>query len=264
MKVLAPVTAVRKAAHREYREIVLAAPGIAAEVRPGQFVNVRLPRGEGPLLRRPFSVADRDAGTIVLLMRVKGRFTREAARLRPGDELDVLGPLGNGFTPRQPGGTAFLAAGGCGIAALFMLAKSLQGAGTRVVLACGAKTADEMLWKERIEEAGLSACWATEDGTAGEKGTVVDLAAKLIPSSPQPVYAYACGPVAMLRALHERFPGVSTQVALEAMMACGTGLCHGCSVPVKDGTGYERYARACKDGPVFDAGTVDWEAMPAP
>ena len=262
----AEIVANRELANPEYRELVLNAPEVADRAVPGQFVHVRLASALlAPLLRRPFGIAGRSGGEILILMKIRGGFTRIVAGMKPGEILDLIGPLGNGFRKEAAEGTtAILVAGGYGIAPLLNLAESLRGHAARVVLLEGARTASHLLWKDRIVASGAEARYATDDGSEGFKGTVVDLGADVIRRIAGARTIFACGPNAMLSALVARFPGVPVQASVESRMACGTGLCQGCAVPLRGIEGHGRYVRACVEGPVFDGATVDWDAFPAP
>lgn len=245
-----------------YREMVVRAPGITGKALPGQFVHVRLPAAGDALLRRPFSISGCDNGDLTLLFKVKGRITRAMALLAPGAGLDVLGPLGQGYRFPGPVEHAVLAGGGYGAAPLLFLASHLRrkNLAGKVTFLAGARTAAELIWRDKIAREGwLKAVYATEDGSAGFKGTVVDLCQDLVRREKDGVHLYACGPMGMLASLCRRLPDVPVQVAVENQMGCGIGVCMGCVLPVKT-TGGAGYARVCLDGPVFDGATIDWAA----
>jgi len=251
--------------NRDYREMVLDAPELAAAARPGQFVHVRLPGAIDPFLRRPFSVAGADGGRLSIVYKRVGRLTSRMATLRPGAELDVFGPRGHGYRLEPPVAShAILAGGGYGAAPLLYLARALRDLklATRITLLVGAGTASEFLWGDRLEaEASwLEAAFATDDGSHGFKGTVLDLLETRLPRPATGVRLCACGPMAMLAGLAKRWPAVRAEVAAEARMGCGMGVCQGCVLPMRGGAGVSRYARICRDGPVFDARRVDWPA----
>ena len=261
----------------------LGAPSIAASVRPGQFVNVRPPL-DIALLRRPLGVY-RTAGDtdIELLFKVVGKGTAALARVRPGDELDVIGPLGNGFDlSGELPDTAVLVAGGFGIAPLFPLALALRGKVKRAYLFVGTEedlpleTADSSMHLSFVdrdvnvtltdfEELGAAARVASLRKRPGFfHGVVTELLEKLL-HHPEPLgkaKVYACGPWAMLKktAAAAAEHNVPCDVLLEERMGCGIGACMSCAVRLKDDNGQPGYARACLEGPVFDAATVDWDA----
>jgi len=238
--------------------LVLAAPAVAAAAAAGQFVHVRTGEGYDPLLRRPFSLheVDRVGGTIALLYKVRGRGTAWLAARRPGDLVDVLGPLGRGFPwPSRPG-PCLLVGGGLGTAPLFFLAAELSRSGREVTLLAGAASAAGLYRLDALEIPGVKLAVATEDGSHGYRGLATELLAEYLHGAGAIAALYACGPWAMLARVAElgQFHGLPTFVSLEQVMACGTGLCLGCAVPVRGG-----YARACTDGPVLAAEEVRWD-----
>ena len=245
-------------------ELELEAPGIAESAQPGQFVNVTPPAAGWAMLRRPFSIAGRAGSRICLLIKGVGKATRAMGGLAPGDRLEVFGPLGSGFRILTGKKASILVAGGYGMAGVAMLAERLSAGqeGGETTLIYGACNAAGLLWKERLEGIkGLTVRYATEDGSAGFKGTAVGLLRALLKEpSLRETAVYACGPMAMLKALWLETRLDSIQVAVEARMACGIGICQGCAVPLAGRSGHEKYARACKEGPVFEAREIDWES----
>ncbi len=201
---------------------------------PGQFFMIR--DEDFPFhLPRPFSVFSWDEGTVSFLIKRKGRFTNHLAQKRPGDRLNLLGPLGNGFPESQK---VLLVAGGIGIAPLDYYRKLFTGSNTRMLWGVPSKN-DIVPW---INLDGVSL--ATEDGSAGLKGSVLDL----IPNHNLKSYdiILMCGPRAMIKRSKEILQGIDVYVSLEERMGCGLGLCYGCAVRTKNG-----YKRVCKEGPVF-------------
>jgi len=178
-----------------------------------------------------------------------------------GQPVDMIGPLGRGYTIPEEMGTVAIIAGGLGIASLFGLAESIlqreKGADVRVYI--GGKSKDDILMKPELERMGATIRASTEDGSMGEMGVVTDWLEKEGPhlAKKQETVVYACGPlgmVARVAAITERL-SIPCQVSLEARMACGVGSCLGCAVRIR-GQGYQM---VCKDGPVFDADKIDWE-----
>jgi dihydroorotate dehydrogenase electron transfer subunit len=218
---------------------------------PGQFVMVRGDFGTDPLLPRAFSlVASGKAGAI--LVREVGKATRLLSAMRPGDVLNVLGPLGNRFSMPKGCGQPILVAGGVGVAPLIFLAERLAEKGMRAAFLYGGRARSDLLLTDRIAESA-DLILTTEDGSVGEKGLVTGPLASLLEER-EHVAVYACGPEPMLAAL-ARMAAASKarlEVALEQAMACGMGTCKGCAVHAADG-GF-RYV--CSDGPVFDARDV--------
>lgn len=227
---------------------------------PGQFVTLRLPGQTVPLLRRPFSIhrlVPQDNRELVMevLYRVVGGFTRQLSVLKPGHSIEILGPAGHGFTVAGITGPVALAAGGIGVAPLVFLAENLKQEGMDMELAMvflGGRTKTDILCNEIFSDLGAHVCVATEDGTAGEKGLVTDPIPAWLEKN-DPSIIYACGPHPMLKTVGKiaESRGITCEVSIETVMACGMGVCMGCAVStsdVKDG-----YRHACKDGPVFDA-----------
>ena len=233
----------------------LEAGEIARSARPGQFISVYC-NDSGRLLPRPISICETDPGQGMLriVYRVAGKGTEEFSRAQAGEAFDILGPLGNGFpTERCPQGRkAFLIGGGIGIPPMVQLAKSLAG---EVQLVVGYR--DELFLTEERSARGTLYI-ATEDGSAGTKGNVLDcirenqLSADVI---------YACGPMPMLRAVkaYAQEQGIECWISLEERMACGIGACLACVCQSKevDEHSQVRNKRICKEGPVFRAEDVE-------
>lgn len=249
----------------EYRELVLEAPHVARHAVPGQFVHVKLPGSVQPFLRRPFSIAGLDGDRLAILYKSVGEQTGLMAGLVAGNALDVLGPLGTGYdlTP-PPADKAFLIGGGYGVAPLFVLAKALKemAKAKQITLLIGARSSNHLLWRQRLATEGpwLRTAYATDDGSAGKKGTVIDLLAELNPAAGDRLYA--CGPMPMLAALHAKWPDLPIQSAVENQMGCGIGVCLGCVLPMTGQEGVSRFSRICTDGPVYDGHAIDWAACP--
>ncbi len=226
-----------------------AAPSIAGQVQPGQFLNLRVDPDGDPLLRRPFSVYRVDGGALEILFHVVGRGTAALAARRPGEMLDVLGPLGIPFGLADGGyETAILVGGGLGVAPLPAATAVLRRLGRPLITVLGARTADQLV-DDHLENVHL----ATDDGTRGLRGTAVDLLLRIMDAErPVKPRLFACGPNPMLRALAEvaKARRIPCEVSLEGPMACGFGICQGC--PVELTGGEKAYALMCTDGPVFD------------
>ena len=221
---------------------------IARSATPGQFVNVRADEGIEPLLRRPFSVYTTENSLVQIIFNVVGKGTSILARKRVGETIDVLGPLGFPFTLDGSFETAVLVAGGLGVAPLPLASRELQRLGKRVVSLLGVRTAS-MLVDRHLPDVHV----ATDDGSQGHHGTVVDLATQLLPpGSHRNTKVFSCGPTPMLRALRSYVlrTKIPCEASLEGAMGCGFGICQGC--PVEMVNPGKRYALMCKDGPVFD------------
>jgi dihydroorotate dehydrogenase electron transfer subunit len=253
-----------------YQSLTLVAPGIAAAARPGQFVHVLAGADRSFPLRRPFSIhrvgrPGEALGTVEVTFDVVGAGTLALSRLRPHDVVDTLGPLGRPFDPpREPAG-CLLVGGGYGTAPLFFLATELRARGCRVDFVVGAATAARLLDAMEAKRLGHSLTVTTDDGSAGRRGLVTDPLADLLARTGA-ARVYACGPMPMLAAVSRvaAAAGVPCQVAVEEQMACGTGICFSCVLPVGGSAGETRMARSCLEGPVFDGGAVAWAELGYP
>jgi dihydroorotate dehydrogenase electron transfer subunit len=227
---------------------------ITDRTQPGQFVNIKVAPGQFPLLRRPFSIADIDGDIATIIFDVVGEGTHLLSQKSCGDTIDVLGPLGKGFTLADPVDTAILVGGGLGMAPLPLLAKRLRERGvSNVHTFLGARTAN-LIVNYKFSDIRI----ATDDGSEGVKGTVVELldmflAAKRLTTD---IFVFGCGPNRMLESLKNllRMRNIRGEASLECVMACGIGICQGC--PVETEGGAQKYKLVCKDGPVFDLQSV--------
>ncbi|MDR2036073.1 MAG: dihydroorotate dehydrogenase electron transfer subunit [Coriobacteriales bacterium] len=238
-------------------ELVLSAPPLAAQVKPGQFVHLALLQAEH-ILRRPLSVyqANKDAGTLTLLFQVMGEGTRHLTELTSAQQLQVLGPIGQGWNPPETAKRALLIGGGVGAAPLYLLAGELNDRGVLTEVILGAATAD-LLACEASFVTLLTAGQVhitTDDGSRGYKGFTTEVAAQLLAENRYD-YVATCGPEPMQRivAAMTAESGALCEVSLERRMACGIGACLSCVVDTVNGK-----KRACVDGPVFDAREVCW------
>jgi dihydroorotate dehydrogenase electron transfer subunit len=275
VQVTATVLTVRRV--DAYHALTVVAPPVAARFRPGQFVSVAVGGPQSSLLlRRAFSIHEvrPDHGGIVeFVFAAVGPGTRWLAERRTRDLLDLAGPLGRPFpVPRDPV-SCLLVGGGYGSAPLFPLAGRLRDRGCAVDFLLGAATADRVFGALTARRAGRSAMITTEDGSLGTRGLVTDLLTQAIHDGRTDVI-YACGPMAMLRevsAVGQRLR-IPVQALVEEAMACGTGVCMTCVLPVAGDDGITRMVRSCVDGPVFagdrvrwdDVGTIPFDALGAP
>jgi dihydroorotate dehydrogenase electron transfer subunit len=231
-------------------------------ILPGQYLNLRAGTHLEPLFRRPFGVVEfrreENASVVELYYAVVGSGTEFMSGWREGDEVDCLGPLGTPYHI-DSGRPAVLVAGGRGAAPLLYLYRLLKEIGHPTVrFAFGAQSAPLLFGLDRIAEEELLV--ATEDGTAGHAGTVVEALQAQSSWLADGGVLYACGPerfLAATAALAER-SGLPCQVSLEGVYACGLGLCRGCAIPLK---GERRFLMQCIEGPVVDASRIDWERM---
>jgi dihydroorotate dehydrogenase electron transfer subunit len=250
-------------------EMALSAPQIAKSALPGQFINIKVTDGLEPLLRRPFSIHQiyRQEG-IKILYEAIGKGSKALARRKSGECLDVIGPLGNGFKLGRWPGTGdrrqVLVAGGMGTAPLVFLAERLarntrSASYKKPLVLLGAKTREDIFCEKEFREFGCEVQISTDDGSRGFRGYVSDLLIKILSTiNRQPSTIYACGPAALLKEISRisKEYDIPAQISLEAHMACGIGACMGCVIKTKEGG----YGRVCKDGPVFEASRVIWEA----
>jgi dihydroorotate dehydrogenase electron transfer subunit len=222
---------------------------IAERAQPGQFVNVRAERGWSPLLlRRPFSISRVVGSSIELVFNVIGAGTRTLASKRPGEELDVLGPLGTPFRLRETTETALLVGGGLGVAPFPFLTDNLERSKVEVLTFVGSRTVFHI---ESLHLKNIS--YATDDGSKGYKGTVVECVADYLQRHTlRKAQIFGCGPTKMLAALsaYAQANNLECELSLEGDMACGIGICQGC--PVERRTGKKKYALVCTEGPTFD------------
>jgi len=236
-----------------------AAP-IARAAKPGQFIHLRCSDGVDPLLRRPFSIHKVNRRTIYILYRLAGRGTELLAGKKAGEYLDIVGPLGNGFSySRSKSANSVLVAGGMGVAPLLMLARELiqhQTKGNMLVL-IGARTKKLILCEKDFKALGIKVKISIEGGSS-RQGVVTDLLGGVLSAGryPLPTVIYACGPKKMLKKVAEisRKYDITAQASLESNMACGVGACLGCAINTKTG-----YQRVCTEGPVFNLDEIIWE-----
>jgi dihydroorotate dehydrogenase electron transfer subunit len=222
-----------------FARICIEAPEIAGAGKPGQFVHVKCGQGVYSLMRRPLSIHQVKDRTLVLLFQIKGEGTNWLAQRQPGEFVDLMGPLGQGFVLPEKG-PVVLAAGGIGIAPLFFLA-----------ILFGARNNESLCLLDGITEMAAEVKIATEDGSEGFRGLVTDLLKDSINNS-KPEVIYACGPEPMLKSVVTigNDWGIETQVSLEERMACGIGACRGCVTLVRK-RGESVYENVCSTGPVF-------------
>ncbi|HEY0543751.1 MAG TPA: dihydroorotate dehydrogenase electron transfer subunit [Actinoallomurus sp.] len=260
-----------------YHTMTLVAPGVAERFRPGQFVAVAVGGEQSSmLLRRCFFVREVKpdyGGTIEIVFSVHGKGTEWLAALRPRDIIDVAGPLGRPFPlPRDPV-TCVLLGVAHASAALFPLAAVLRQRDCRPRFLLGGDGSDDVLGARGARRAGDSVAVTTRDGSLGSAGQVEDLLPELIETAGADV-VYACGPLDTLRTVTRIAAGygIPAQVAVEEPMACGTGVCMACALPVVGDDGATHMVRTCVEGPVFrgervrwdDVGTIPFDALGAP
>jgi dihydroorotate dehydrogenase electron transfer subunit len=249
----------------------LAVPKSFGCAQPGQFLHIRVENASDPLLRRPLSIHDVSPGrpkgqlTAKILYEVVGKGTALLAEKKAFNELDVLGPLGNGFDVKKisEASVVYLIAGGMGVAPLYYLAKKLfegrrvKGGGRKISVLIGGRTKEHVLCEKDFKALGCDVHVATDDGSKGFKGRVTALLKERLSSADHCLSTVicACGPKPMLAVLaHIGLDrGIPAWVSLEEFMGCGLGACLGCVIRTNSG-----YKRICHDGPVFDAADIIW------
>jgi len=284
-----------------YRVRVLC-PEIAVRIVPGQFVMLRIAGANDPLLARPLAfydtvLAQGDSGEPIgldVVYLVVGKMTSRLSQLSADQELDIWGPLGNGFqaasrgsqtasAPEHAAKHLVMVAGGIGQTPFLALArqrlglrqygaakqppgpgKSASQHQTRVTFCYGARTRDYLAGVDDFRALGVEVKISTDDGTEGHHGLVTDLLRQTLDASPEGpeagVQVVCCGPERMMEAVAELCAGqgVPCEVSLETPMACGIGICFSCVARVRDEQGGWDYRRTCVEGPVFDAASIVW------
>jgi dihydroorotate dehydrogenase electron transfer subunit len=243
-----------------YKLLVMESGNIARQVQPGQFVHVRVPHLGESILRRPFSVFRTDGGRLSILYKDVGRGTRTLKYLRPGETISLIGPLGHGFPGLTPGHYPIIVAGGYGMAALYLTAKTVPVKG---VAFFGGRSAQDILCVKDFEALGWDVRATTEDGSFGQKGIVteaLDAWWKKDGAGKKPEI-FSCGPTGMLRAVSDRAieRGWKAWVSVDEKMGCGVGACLTCVVKIQDESSKGwKWARSCREGPVFECRDIVW------
>ena len=235
------------------RPITFECPEIAAETKPGQFVMINCGQNTLP---RPFSinrVTNKSNITLFFSVLEKGTGTEWLSKREPGDTVKILGPLGNGFTIDETSHNILLVGGGIGIAPLVFLAEEAVSKGISVTLMYGTQNKGRYPVESILP--GVSIVSATEDGSIGHHGMITELIPEYINTADQ---VFICGPLAMYKYLHHRevMKDKLAQVSLEVRMACGRGICYGCTIQTVNGK-----KRVCEDGPVFHFNDIDWDSI---
>jgi dihydroorotate dehydrogenase electron transfer subunit len=243
-------------------KLVFASAQMAKAALPGQFVNIKVDDGVTPLLRRPLSIHSVKGKNIVLLYEVVGVATEILSGKKPGECLDIIGPLGSGFSG-VANGRYILVAGGMGTAPLVFLAEKLAEVKSRKskvknIALIGARTARKVLCATEFRKSGFKVQVSTDDGSLGLKGKATDLLKNILAMNPASDIAniYACGPKPMLKevCVLSASRSIPAEISLEEHMACGIGACLGCTVETTKGL-----KRVCKEGPVFKAAEILWK-----
>jgi len=222
---------------------------------PGQFVHIRVSDSTEPLLRRPISIAsiNQENNQFTMIYRAEGRGTTLLALKKAGEEVDVLGPLGNGFPVHeaQNGNTVVLVGGGIGVPPLYELSKRLVEKGVKPIHVLGFQTQEVVFYEEEFRKLGETHI-VTVDGSLGHEGFVTTVLAEL--EQDFSMY-FTCGPVPMLTAIQNMYPDKKGFLSFEERMGCGLGACFACVCKTTEQVEVD-YVKVCSDGPVFPAGVV--------
>lgn len=244
----------KSAIARDIYSFTIACPEVAEAAQPGQFVHIR---ANGFTLRRPISICgiDKAKGTLRIVFEIRGEGTAEIAKLNEGDLIDMLAPLGHGFTVNPEFKRVVLIGGGIGTPPMLPLAQSYVDKATAI---CGFRNASAVILQEDFKNSGAETILCTDDGSMGIHGFVTQPFTEI--AEKEKIDAvYACGPMPMLKGIAEicREKGIYCEISLEERMACGIGACLGCACRTKRND-EEYFAHVCKDGPVFKAEEVIW------
>jgi len=251
--------------------LTLEAPEIAHSCAPGNFIQIKINFPGNGLWRRPFSILDTDRNNIRVLYKTLGRGTAALAEFKAGVVLNIIGPLGNCFSNPDNDTTVLLIGGGIGIPPLYYLTKRLTESGfprQSIHFFNGASDYDSLTYLEETSELGINVYAVTEDGSMGIKGVVTDGARQFLSGvdnsiDPPKKRIFACGPAQMLKAVSKLAAqfNVKGEIAMEALMPCGFGICMGCVIKVADPCSSCHYSfkRVCQDGPIFNASDIIWD-----
>lgn len=248
------IIAEKTAIARNIYSFTISCPEVAQIAVPGQFVHIRI---GSFTLRRPISICGIDSvkGTLRIVFEIRGEGTSEIANLNKGDVIDMLAPLGHGFTVNPDFKKVILIGGGIGTPPMLPLAKAY---GEKAVAISGFRNASAVILQEDFAAAGAETILCTDDGSAGIHGFVTQPLEELVKNGGVDA-VFACGPTPMLKRITEicRENSVYCEISLEERMACGIGACLGCACKTKRND-EEYFAHVCKDGPVFKAEEVLW------
>ena len=247
-KEILPIVSNKQIAHESY-ELILKSEYISSHAIPGQFLNVSI---RNHTLRRPLSIAavDQTNDTVTLLYKVVGLGTKDLIAYNENEELDVLGPSGNGFAldDLEANDEVLLIGGGIGVPPLHFLAQKLAERQVKMTMVLGFLSKEYMFYEAEFKELGHTII-ATDDGSYGEKGRVTDVDL----SNHDFKHYYSCGPLPMLKAVKEKYANMSGFLSFEERFGCGVGACFACVIPTKDDAGYKKI---CQNGPVFSSEEV--------
>jgi dihydroorotate dehydrogenase electron transfer subunit len=245
----------------DFHMLRLDAPAVASACLPGQFVMLNATTPDWPYLKRPFSIYSSDGDNeIEIVYKVVGRATRVMSGMEAGESFDLIGPLGNGFAVKEGIRSVIAVAGGIGLPPAGFYCRKYVGVFDRTTLIVGAASREDLLVPVGLAVEGVELIACTEDGSKGIRGTACDGLSRTLKDrgdESQEMQVIACGPNEMLCEVHRicAARGITCEVGVEEVMACGVGACLACAVPQTGGG----YLHACKDGPVLDSSAVDWK-----
>lgn len=225
----------------------------------GQFVNIRILQDSNFILRRPISIFETTPGVLRIIFKVRGKGTTVLSEMKPGMEVDILGPLGTGFDLKDSKNFV-LVSGGVGFPPVYCLAKHIKALGKQenTYIFCGSASDEYKPLYGKLEDMGFKVNATSDDGSIGTKGLVTQIMPDVIDGlAPEHTGVFTCGPEPMLKAVARLAldRGFACQVSLESFMGCGVGACLCCVVENSD----EDYVRVCADGPVFDINNINMQ-----
>lgn len=240
---------------KDIHELTVDCPELVCQAVPGQFVNIRTSH----TLRRPISICnfDKEKGTLRLVVKAQGKGSDEICRMRPGDTIDLLGPLGNGFDVTDPTRKAVVVGGGIGAAPMLGTAAA-YGANCTAIL--GFRDSADVILEKDFAALGCKVLLCTDNGTRGFHGFTTQMLENYLKENHVDII-HTCGPKPMMKGVKEIAAkyGVRCQISMDERMACGIGACLGCACKTKKEDGSSTYSHVCKHGPVFEAEQLDFE-----
>ncbi len=243
----------------EYFKVEFYVPEICEKTAPGQFTHCQIARLRDRMLRRPFSICNvTDDGVLTVVYKVVGEGTEMLSTLPAGEVCNLIGPFGNGFSLPAENQIPLIVAGGYGSAATYLLAKNSPHSG---ILLLGARTEADLIMADDFAKLGFEVKVATDDGSIGHHGLVTELLEQTLLETPEAnFHICGCGPEGMLMAMGKMLlaEGLNGELSLDHRMCCGVGACFACVVKVVDKSVLQgwRYARTCREGPVFKADEI--------
>lgn len=240
---------------RDVYKMIISGENVRLMNTPGQFVTIKIDNNDSLILRRPISICeiDKEKNCFTIIYRVVGKGTEILANKKAGDTIDILGPLGNGFSIENidKNKVVLIAGGGIGIPPLYELSKKLKKKNIKVITVLGFNSCQDIFYEKEFNELNETYI-STIDGSYGYKGNVLDL---INNKDINFDYIYACGPKGMLKSINNKYQNKKKgYLSLEERMACGIGACTGCVCKVM---GKDEYKRVCKDGPIFALGEIE-------